>query len=391
MAETSAQDRTEEATPKRLADSKKKGQVPRSKELNTLTSLLAAGIGMLVFGRQIVEDIKTILTESLSFGYETAFSETVISIQMTETIINVLLLLAPLFIVLVCVAIISPISLGGWVCNFATLAPKLERISVFKGLGRIFSSKSLMELVKAIAKFVLVASVTIYVISEAMNKIFSLPLLPITQAFDSTGSLFIYCFLGFSSVLILVVIIDVPYQIWDFSRQLKMTKQEIKDESKETEGRPEVKGMIRAKQQEIAQQRMMADVPLADVIITNPTHFAVALRYDESGTGAPKVIAKGKDFVAARIREVAKENGVALFAAPPLARALYASTEIDQEIPGNLFLAVAQVLAYIFQLKRLTNKRGSKPKVPTNLPIPDEYTDLYTHQHNASHTSGETF
>lgn len=378
MADNSAQERTEEATPKRKEDSRKKGQVPRSRELNTLTSLLAAGIGMIIFGRQIVDDVSTILSESLSFEVDAAFSDSVIFSKMGDTAIDVLLLLSPLFLLLTLTAIVSPISLGGWVCNFSTLAPKYERVSPVKGLGRIFSAKSLMELLKAIAKLILVTSVTVAVIYQAMDTIFNLPMLPVLQAIDATGSLFIKSFLGFSSVLIIVALIDIPYQIWDHSRQLKMSMQEIKDEMKETEGKPEVKAAIREKQQAFARQRMMSEVPTADVVITNPTHFAVALSYDQSGSGAPKVIAKGRDLVAARIREIARENGVPLFAAPPLARALFSSTDLNQEIPGNLFVAVAQVLAYVFQLKRAVAEHGLAPKPPQNLSIPDEYKDQWT-------------
>ncbi len=378
MAENSAQERTEEATPKRRQDARKKGQIPRSKELNTLTSLFAAGVGMLVFGGQIVNDIKDILIEGLSFGRDAAFSSSIISNQMTDTAANFLLLLFPLFILLACAALISPLSLGGWVFSTSQLAPKMERISLLKGFARIFSSKSLLELLKALGKFVLVASMTLYVISQILNDLFILPLKPLAEAYSSAGMIFIWCFFGFSSALILVVLIDVPFQLWDFKRQIKMTKQEIKDEMKETDGRPEIKSAIRERQQEFARQRMMAEVPTADVVITNPTHFAVALRYDEFGTGAPKVVAKGRDLVATKIREIAQQHNVALFSAPPLARALYASTDINQEIPGNLFLAVAQVLAYIFQLRRAKVKRGAAPKAPTNLPIPDEYADQHS-------------
>lgn len=375
MAENSAQERTEEATPKRREDSRKKGQVPRSKELNTLTSLLAGGVGMSVFGRQIIDDISSILRQGLSFGHEAAFSTSVLPMQMAATATKFLLLLSPLFVLLVVTAIVSPISLGGWVFNIATLSPKAERISPFKGIARIFSSKSLMELFKAIAKFVLVASVTIYVISEALDTIFALPLQPLAQALATTGKLFIWCFLGFSSVLILVALVDIPYQLWDYKRQIKMSKQEIKDELKETDGKPEVKSAIRERQQEFSRQRMMAEVPKADVVITNPTHFSVALRYDQSTAGAPRVVAKGRDLVASRIREVAEAHGVALFIAPPLARALFSSTDLNQEIPGNLFLAVAQVLAYIFQLRRARVNHDALPEPPQNMSIPAEYSD----------------
>lgn len=214
----------------------------------------------------------------------------------------------------------------------------------------------------------------VFVIYLVLDDIFALPLKSLTEQMNLTGALFIKCFLGFSSVLLLVALFDVPFQIWDFNKQLKMSKQEIRDEMKETEGKPEVKGAIRARQQEISRQRMMSEVPTADVVITNPTHFAVALRYDESGSGAPKVVARGKDLIAAKIREIAKENGVPLFAAPPLARALYRSTKLNDEIPANLFLAVAQVLAYIFQLRRARHDHDLVLARPTDIPIPEEYS-----------------
>lgn len=374
MAENSAQERTEEATPKRLADARKKGQIPRSKELNTVTSLLAGGVGMMVFGGDIIDGIVTMLKHSLSFGQAEAFSETIMSTELTGTLFAALNFLSPLFILLVSIAIISPISLGGWVFSASQFAPKMERLNLFKGIAKMFSSKSLMELMKAIAKFLLVGSTTVFVIYMVLDDIFSLPLKSLTDLMNSTGDLFIWCFLAFSSVLILVALFDVPFQIWDFNKQLKMTKQEIRDEAKETDGKPEVKAAIRAKQQEISRQRMMSEVPTADVVITNPTHFAVALRYDESGSGAPKVVAKGKDLVATRIRELAKEHNVPLFAAPPLARALFRSTDLNDEIPANLFLAVAQVLAYIFQLRRATIDHTLVVPRPTNIPIPEEYS-----------------
>jgi flagellar biosynthetic protein FlhB len=250
----------------------------------------------------------------------------------------------------------------------------MERISVIKGFGRMFSPKSLMELVKALGKFFLVATVACLVLMAVLDDILRLPLLPLAQAFQETGYLFIWCLLGFSSILILVAMMDVPFQLFEFKKQIRMTKQEVKEEMKDTEGRPEVKGAIREKQQQMAQQRMMSEVPTADVIITNPTHYAVALRYDQDSNGAPRVVAKGKDFIAQRIREIAEENEVAIFRAPPLARALYGSTDLNQEIPGNLFMAVAQVLAYIFQLRQARKGRGRRPTPPGNIKVPAEYT-----------------
>ena len=373
MAENSAQEKTEEATPKRKLDSRKKGQAPRSKELQTFTSLLAAGFAMLFFGESIVTGLTTTLQGSLSFEREFAFSSTILPMQMTSAVYGFVGLLAPLFATLFVASLMSSMALGGWIFSFSQVQPKFERLNPLKGLAKIFSIKSLIELPKSIGKFVLVAGVAIFVLNLALEDIYALSLQPIMSALSSAGSLMIWCFFGFSSVLIVVVAIDVPVQLWEYRKQLKMTKQETKDESKETEGRPEVKSAIRERQQEFARQRMMAEVPTANVIITNPTHFAVALRYEQNGSFAPKVVAKGQDFVAARIREIGSEHGVVIFSAPPLARALYASTDLNQEIPANLFVAVAQVLAYVFHLQKAMASNGKRPVAPADLPIPNEY------------------
>ncbi len=375
MAENTGQERTEEATEKRKADTRKKGQVPRSKELETLASLFAAGFGMLIFGEGIVADINSIMIGNLSFGSEEAFSESVIIAQMSSAGSAFLQLLLPLLVLLCGIVLLSPLALGGWIFSFSQLLPKAERISPIKGFGRIFSSRSVMELLKALSKFGLVAALTIYVLNQALDDLYMLSLQPLVAAFSAAGSLFVWSFLAFSSALILVVALDIPYQVWSFKKQIMMTKQEVKDESKETDGRPEIKSAVRERQQEMSRRRMMAEVPEADVVITNPTHYAVALRYEQDGTGAPRVVAKGQDQVAGKIREVAREHGVTVFSAPPLARALYASTELNQEIPANLFMAVAQVLAYVFQLKQATAGLCMMPSKPVDLPVPEEYSD----------------
>jgi len=373
MAESQAQEKTEQPTPKRLQDARKKGQVPRSKELNTVSSLLAAGLGMLFFGQRIIEEINQLLVENLSFGREAAFADSFIVSRLGETAVASVTMLLPLFGLLILATLLSPFSMGGWVFNATLLAPKLERISLIKGFGRLFSPKSLMELVKAVGKFLLVTAVTCLVLYLVLDQIVSLSLRPLQEALNTAGSLVVWCMLGFSSVLILVAAADVPFQLWQHRRQLRMTRQEVKDELKETEGRPEVKATIKEKQQQFARQRMMTEVPNADVVITNPTHYAVALKYDQLSTGAPRVVAKGQDLVAARIREIAEQSGVVIFSAPPLARALYFSTDLNQEIPRNLFLAVAQVMAYIFQLRQVKKHGGEKPKPPADLAVPEEY------------------
>lgn len=370
--EHSAQEKTEQATQKRKTDARKKGEVLRSRELTIFLSLMAAGGGILALGPQIIEDLKTLLTDRLALSRSAAFSNFGVTNAMNETIGDFSLMLFPFFALMLISMVSAQILLGGVTMNFGLLAPKGERISILKGFGRIFSVNGLVELIKAIAKCTLVGATVVFVIGIFLDDILTLSVRPIFSSLSMVGNIFTWSFFGFSAVLVLVAAIDVPFQISSFSKKLKMTKQEIKDEMKETEGRPEVKSAIRAKQQEVAQQRMMSAVPTADVVITNPTHYAVAIKYEEAGNSAPVVIAKGRDLVAANIREVAGKNDIPLFSAPPLARALYSSTEINQQIPENLFLAVAQVLAYVFQLRDAVGARR-KPKPPTNLPVPEEY------------------
>lgn len=374
MAETQGQERTEQATPKRIRDAREKGQVPRSRELNTVMSLLAAGVGMLIFGHGIIQSINQLLIENLTIDREAVFSESLLLGRLGDTAFAALNLLLPLFALLAAITVLSPLSLGGWVFNITLAAPKLERISPLKGLGRLFSVRSLMELAKAIGKFLLVFTTSCFVLYLVLDQIVGLSLRPLPDAMSTAGNLAIACLLGFSAVLVLVAAADVPFQLWQYRTQLRMTRQEVKDELKETEGRPEVRAAIKDKQQQFARQRMMSEVPKADVVITNPTHFAVALKYDQADGGAPRVVAKGQDLIAARIREIASEHGVVLFSAPPLARALYFSTELNQEIPRNLFLAVAQVMAYVFQLRQVKKRGGVRPKKPKDLPVPEEYT-----------------
>ena len=373
MAEDTAQEKTEEPTERRLEDSRKKGQTARSKELNILLSLMAAAIGMVFLGQYLIADLHEMMTQGL--GFEPSRVRT--TDQMFEVIRGQAALglsaILPTLGLLVFAAFLGPVALGGLVFSLESLSPKLEKINPLKGLGRMFGLQSLMELIKALGKFLLVGSVAILIIYSSMNTIIGLGFMSIFSALASAGDLLLWSFIGFSAVLILVAAIDVPFQLWNHNKQLKMTMQEVKDEMKESDGRPEVKSQIRRMQRQLSEQRMMDSVPMADVIITNPTHYAVALKYDQEGFGAPRVVAKGQDFMALKIREVAEANNVPIFEAPPLARALHGMVEIGHEIPGDLFKAVAQVLAYIFQLKTLGQQTPVKPVAPSYFDVPDKY------------------
>ena len=383
MAENTTQERTEEATPKRKRDSRKKGQAPRSRELTTFVSLMAAGLGILVYGEILLSALNGFVASSLTIERSAIFNPQQLLISLEQGVTQVFFVLLPLLLIVFFAIGASSFALGGWIFSPSLAAPKWERLNIIKGLGKMFSLKSLLELVKTIGKFLLVSVMVAVVLSQALPNLLQLSVLPLERALDFAASLALWCFFAYSLVLVFIVLMDVPFQIFEHQKNIRMTRQELKDELKETEGRPEVKSQVRERQREISQRRMLSDVPTADVVITNPTHYAVALRYDQDGAGAPKVVAKGRNLIAARIREIAAEHKVEMFSAPPLARALYGSTEIGQEIPAKLFVAVAQVLAYIFQLRKAKGKARRDLRRPKNLPVPEEYLKQFKHDDKA--------
>lgn len=372
MAENSAQERTEQATPKRLREAREKGQIPRSKELNNMALLMASGGGFLLMGDSILGGLKELLQSGLSIKHAQNIDAYSMVQILGDTALHSLFIVAPLFVLLVVVILMTPALLGGWSFSMKAVSFKLEKLDPVKGMGRIFSWRGLMELSKVLAKFLLVASISAGVIWSVIDELLGLGDEPVAAAITHVANICGWSFIACSSGLIVIALIDVPFQLWQHSKQLKMTKQEIKDEYKETDGRPEVKSRIRSLQQEISQRRMMEAVPEADVVITNPTHFAVALSYDQFSMKAPVVVARGADLVAANIRTVAKQNNVVIVEAPPLARALFASTELDQEIPAGLYVAVATVLTYVYQLQATYENGDMPPDIPEDLPIPDE-------------------
>ena len=285
---------------------------------------------------------------------------------------DALWLLVPFLALMFVAALFAPILIGGWAFSVETITPKLSKLNPIKGLKKVFSAKGLMELVKALAKFFLVASVALVVIWSNTDEYLQLGSMPVKPALVKAGELLTWAFLLVTIALMIISAIDVPFQIWDHKKQMKMTLQEVKDEMKDTDGKPEVKAKIRQTQREMAEARMMDAVPDADVVITNPTHFAIALKYDPENMRAPLVLARGADFVAVNIRRVARANEILLLESPPLARALYHTTDIGKEIPHGLYVAVAQVLAYVFQLREVQKNGGRKPTQPET-EIPQEF------------------
>jgi len=388
MAEDTGQERTEEPTPKRQKDAREKGQVPRSRELSSMTMLIVAAIGLLVMGKGMLHDLVVILQQGFTIERSLAFDKFAAVQFMIRMFYDSLMMMAPFLLLLTVAVFFPPIVMGGWSFSWKAVSPKWSKLDPIKGFKRVFGPNGLMELFKAVAKFSVVAAISTIILWQWSEQFFGLGTEPLQQGLAHAADLVLWSFLLMSAALILIAAVDVPFQLWNHSKQLKMTRQEIKDEYKDTEGKPEVKSRVRQMQHEMSQRRMMDEVPSADVVVTNPTHFAVALKYDQSKAGAPRVVAKGADLVAARIRALAEENDVPLFAAPPLARAVFYSTELDQEIPAGLYVAVAQVLAYVYQLRIILREGGSTPPPPSDLPVPDEFLKRDREQNN--NQTGET-
>lgn len=372
MSKDSGQERTERATPKRLREAREKGQIARSRDLNSLILLLAASGGMLVFGRTMLDGMVRQMYSGFMIPRESIFDSSALQQSMGKAMIDALQSFLPFLLLLFLAALLAPMALGGWSFSPKAVIPNWGKLNPAKGIGRMFSRRAPVEGLKAFAKFAVVAVASVILLSQWAGEIFMLGSEPLRSGLAHTAHIVGWSFLAVSSVLVLIAAVDVPFQLWDHSNKLKMTKQEVKDEQKQTEGNPEVKGRIRAVQRQMSQQRMMADIPTADVVVTNPTHYAVALRYDQEGSGAPVVVAKGADLIAGQIRKVAAANEVAIVEAPPLARALYFNTDIGQEIPAGLYVAVAQLLAYIYQLKHMDTTGREEPAPPADLPVPEE-------------------
>lgn len=380
MAEQdTGQERTEEATPKRQQEAREKGQIARSRELNTMLLLLAAAVAAWTLGPRMIQGLLAMLHAHLSLTRAEVFGTHALTLQLRAGLINALSIMTPFFVIVVLAALLAPLAMGGWGFSGEAMAFKWDKLDPVKGLTRVFAWRGLVELIKALAKFILVGSVALLFLYLSLGALQGLGYEPLYQALGHTGHLFVQAFIVFSAALILIAAADVPFQLWDHKRQIKMTRQEIKDEFKQSEGSPESKARVRRMQQEMAQRRMMSEVPKADVIVTNPQHYAVALRYDQAKMSAPVVVAKGADLVAAKIRGIATKVKVPIVSAPPLARAIFHTTEINAEVPAALYMAVAQVLAYVFQLRQATGTGASRQSAAhaaeihmDDLPIPDD-------------------
>ena len=371
MAENeTSEERTEEPTAKRLEKARSEGRVARSQELSVAAMLIGVAIFLYFLGGYFVSRISDIFASGFSFDRKIVFSETLSPSVLGSLVLESFGVLLPIFALTVLIAIIASGALGGFVLSIEALAPKLNKINPVEGVKRIFGFRAVIELIKALAKFLLVGGVLVAIINGNLDSLIEIGFKGLRPAMDDAGQLISAGVLLVTLPLLVIAGIDVPYQLYEYKKKLKMTKQEIKDELKETEGRPEVKAQIRRKQREMSMGRMMDAVSEADVVITNPEHFAVALVYDQNSNTAPKVIAKGGDLIAEKIKEEASKYGVPLFASPILARALYFTTEVDSEVPESLYYAVAQVIAYIFSLGSFETggpRIKPQPEVPKDL------------------------
>ncbi|WP_100639445.1 flagellar biosynthesis protein FlhB [Marinobacter salexigens] len=366
-----SQEKTEEATPRRLEKAREDGQTARSKELATMAVLIAGAGGLLMFGTHLGASLEAIFRDAFTLERSAIFDTRHMSLQLMASAKEAAWALSPILVLLLIAAVAGSIGIGGLLFSGKAIAPKLNRMDPIKGLGRMFSMRSLIELVKAIAKVGLVMALALLILNIRTEDLLSIANEPAVPAMEHVLWTLGWSFFLLSCATIIIAMIDVPFQIFDHQKKLRMTKQEVKDEYKDSEGKPEVKGKIRQLQREMAQRRMMQDVPTADVVITNPTHYAVALKYDPDSMGAPMVVAKGNDQTAFKIMEIAREHKVEVLRTPPLTRAVYHNSDIGEEIPDGLYMAIAQVLAYVFQLRQFRKGRGPKPGMP-DFPIPSD-------------------
>ena len=376
MAEENDQEKTESASPQRLEKAREDGQVPQSRELATFVVLMTGGATLWMMASGLGQTLSHIVRGGLQFDPAIARDSSYVMAQLSNQFFEAALALAPFLALVVIATLASPLLLRGWLFSAKAFAPKFDRLNPLSGIKRMFSTQGLIELVKSLAKVGLLGGVAAWLIGSNLGAILSLSLEEPSLAIQHMGDIIGKVFMLAAGAMIFIVVLDLPYQLWSYYNKLKMTKEQLRQESKESEGDPHLKARIRSQQREVARRRMMSEIPTADVVVTNPTHYAVALKYSEGKMRAPRVVAKGADAVAAKIRELAAEHKVPLLEAPPLARALFRHTELGDEIPATLYAAVAEVLAYVFQLRHFQQVGGAYPNAPTALPVPPELDPL---------------
>ena len=366
----SSEEREEEPTAKRLEKGREDGQVARSQELGVAAMMIGVAFFLYLFGSYIIADLTKVFASGFTFDRKAVFDTSLLVPAFGIQAVNSFIVVVPIFVLAVIIAIASAGIMGGYIFSLKSLAPKASKINPMAGLKRMFGMKAVVDLSKALSKFALIALVLYLVVSANFPMLTKLGFMDLEPAMAEAGRIIAFGTVLVTLTLIVAAAIDIPYQLHTFNRQMKMTKQEVKEEMKDTEGRPEVKAQIRRKQREIATGMMMSAIADADVVIVNPEHFAVALSYDPSKNGAPIMVAKGADLLAKAIRERAKEEGIPLFSSPVLARSIFYTTEINQSVPESLYYAVAQVIAYIFNLNSF--ERGAQTAKKPNPKVPDD-------------------
>ncbi len=374
MAEESDLERTEPPSARRLEKARSEGRVAQSRELSAFLILATATSCFWILGGWLTQQAETILRHGLSFDRSAAFDHRALTTSISALSWEALLLMAPVLVLAVVAAMGAPFALGSWTFAPKAMSLNFSRMDPTKGVKRMFSWHSLGELVKAILKTLLIGGVIYWVVRHQQDQLFALILQSVEPALDSFGHMVIFAMIGLVAGLALIAAMDVPFQLWRYYAGLRMTKEELRQEMKELEGDPHLKARIRSQQREMARRRMMAEVPKADVVVTNPTHFAVALKYDRQRMGAPQVVAKGASLVAQKIREIATDHKVPIVEVPPLARALFRHTDIGEQIPIALYTAVAEILAYVYQLNQFLSGGGNAlpPVPPSAISVPEE-------------------
>ena len=374
MADSDSGEKTEQPTAKKLADARKKGQIARSKDLGTMFVLVGSAAALFLMGDLLVEKLSLMMKRLFSLSRREAMDVHALFQVVNDSVGSIMVPFLWIHIIIVVAAFVGNMLLGGMSFSWEAMAPKASKLSPLAVFKRMFGVQAYVELIKSILKFFVVFISAYLLLSSLFGQIVNLSTENIPHNISHAVTLLLWMFLALGFSIGIIVVIDAPYQIWNHNKQLKMSLQEIKDEMKSSEGSPETKGRIRRAQYEMTQRRMMQEVPNSDVIITNPTHYAVALKYDAQVGGAPVLVAKGIDEMAIHIRTIAKEHNIEIVASPALARSLYYTAEPNEEIPEQLFAAVAQILAFIFQLNAHKKGQAKRPKaVAKNLPIPDDY------------------
>jgi len=367
-----SQERTEQATARKKQQSQEQGLAARSKDFNTLLVLLCSGLCFLSMGHSSVHKIMGLFQANLAVDPKLLIDNSGMFLALKTAIFSAVNVLMPFLILIILVCIVGPLIIGGWSFSWDNVSLNFERLNPVKGLLKIFSLKNLFELVKSIFKIILVVLTMALIAYLFIKKIVYSSFAETSVGIHFSCEILMWSFMLLVGALFVITLFDVPFQLWSYQQELKMTKQEVKDEYKDTEGKPEVKSRLARLQRELLKRRFAIEVPKADVIITNPTHYAVALKYDQKSMKAPKVLAKGVDLMAQRIMEIADSHKVPRVSLPPLARSIYFHTEIGDEIPSELYVSVAQVLAYVHQLKLYKRGKLKKPKLPVNVEIPPD-------------------